>query len=134
MANKALDQELHSMISEFANQLTLSVRRSVLEQVVEAMGGSSSNGRVKRGPGRPRGSRRGPGRPRGSGKRSPEQVEALGAKLLAYLKSKPGQRSDQIATALRSDVKTIRLPMQGLLAAKKVKTKGQRRGMQYFAA
>jgi hypothetical protein len=33
-----------------------------------------------------------------------------------------------------SDVKTIRLPMKQLIAAKKVRTKGQRRGMTYFAA
>jgi hypothetical protein len=133
MANQALNQELQTLVADFSERLTLTVRRAVLEQVVAAMGG---NGVATRGPGR-----RGPGRPRGStnaatrgGKRSAEQVDAMGEKLLAHVKSNPGQRADQIATTLRSDVKTIRLPMQRLLAMKKVKTKGQRRGTTYFAS
>jgi hypothetical protein len=122
MANKALEQQVRSFCDEFANSLALTIRRSVLEQVVAAMGGGAP-------------ARRGPGRPRGSGsKRSAEQVDAMGEKLLAHVKSNPGQRADQIAKTLRSDVHTIRRPMQQLLAAKKVKTKGQRRGMTYYSA
>ena len=121
MSNQ-LNQELRTLINDFADNLTLTVRRSVLEQVVTAMGGNVS---AKRG--------RGPGRPRGSGKASAEQADAMGEKLLAHVKSNPGQRADQIAKAIRSEVKRIRPSMQKLLAAKKVRTKGRRRGMQYFA-
>jgi len=136
MANQ-LEQELRSLIGEFTGKLATTVRRSVLEQVVAAMGGDIPipySLKTKRGPGRPRGSGRPARAARAGGKRSSEQVAAMGENLLAHVKSKPGQRAEQIAAALRSDVKTIRLPMQQLLAAKKVRTKGQRRGTTYFAA
>lgn len=58
----------------------------------------------------------------------------MSERLLAYVRKNPGQRGEQIAKAMRSDVKTIRLPMKKLIAARKVKTKGQRRGMSYAAA
>jgi predicted transcriptional regulator len=58
----------------------------------------------------------------------------MGATLLAHVKKHPGQRGEQIAKALRTDVGTMRLPMKALIKAKKIRTKGQRRGMQYFTA
>jgi hypothetical protein len=128
MSNQALNQELRSLVDEFTNRLTLTVRRSVLEQIVAAMGGNVPNGRAR--------ATRRPARsaPARGGKRSSEQVAAMGAKLLSYVKSKPGRRGEQIAKVFHSDVKTIRLPMKQLIAAKKVRTKGQRRGMTYHAA
>lgn len=67
-----------------------------------------------------------------TGRRSPEDVEQMGASLLAHVNKSPGQRGEQIAEALHLDTKTIRLPMQKLIADKKVKTKGERRGMRYY--
>ncbi len=54
--------------------------------------------------------------------------------LMGFIKKNPGQRGEQIAAALRTDVKTMRLPILKLIAEKKLKTKGQRRGMTYFAS
>jgi hypothetical protein len=122
MSNQAHHQELRSLVEEFTDSLALAVRRSVLEHVVTAMGGNVA--RAKRGPGRP--SARGAG--------SSAATDAMSERLFAHVKANPGQRGDQIAKALRSDVHTIRKPMKALIAAKKVKTKGQRRGMSYFAA
>ena len=53
--------------------------------------------------------------------------------LLTYVKDHPGQRGEQIAAALGTDSKSVRPAMQRLLADKKVKTRGQRRGMTYAA-
>jgi hypothetical protein len=53
--------------------------------------------------------------------------------LLAHVKANPGQRGEQIAAALKTDVTTMRRPMQTLIAARKVSTKGQRRGTTYYA-
>jgi hypothetical protein len=77
----------------------------------------------------------GGGGERGSsgGRRSAENVEQMSETLLAYVKKSPGQRGEQIAQALGTDTKTMRLPMQKLIAAKMVKTKGQKRGMTYYA-
>ena len=58
----------------------------------------------------------------------------MGERLLTHVKQNAGQRGEQIAKALRTDVNTMRPAMKKLIAAKKVKTKGQRRGMTYHAA
>ncbi len=123
---------IRALVEDFASQLELIIRRTALEQVAAALGEAA---------GPSRGTGRGPGRPKGSttirkaakgGKRSAESLEAMGGKLLAHVKANPGQRGEQIAAALKTDVGTMRLPMQKLMAAKKVKTKGQRRGTSYF--
>jgi len=54
--------------------------------------------------------------------------------ILAYVRSNSGQRSEQIAAALGTDAKGLRGPMKNLIEAGKVRTKGERRGMQYFVA
>ena len=54
--------------------------------------------------------------------------------LLAHVKTHPGQRGEQVAAALRTDVKTMRGPMKALIAAKAIRTEGERRGMAYFPA
>jgi hypothetical protein len=53
--------------------------------------------------------------------------------ILDYVRAHPGQRGEQIAAALDTDTKLMRPAMHRLIDERKVKTKGQRRGMQYFA-
>jgi len=53
--------------------------------------------------------------------------------VLAFVRSNPGQRGEHIAAALGIDSKTLRSPMKRLIEAGQVRTKGNRRGMQYFA-
>lgn len=72
----------------------------------------------------------GGGKPRG--RRSAQTSEAMSEQLLTYVMDHPGQRGEQIAAALRTDVGTMRSPMKRLIADNKVKTRGQRRGMTYF--
>jgi hypothetical protein len=54
--------------------------------------------------------------------------------VLAHVKQHSGQRGEQIAAALGTDSTTMRPVMHKLIAEKKIKTRGERRGMQYFAA
>jgi len=54
--------------------------------------------------------------------------------LLRYVREYPGQRGEQIASALGTDARAIRGPMKRLVEAGTIKTKGERRGMQYWAA
>jgi hypothetical protein len=137
MKNDA-QSEITRLIDDFTSQLTALVRRSTLEDVLATLQNGAVAG-VRRGPGRPRGSGRGPGRPpqaRAAGgkriRRSSEGLEQMSSDLMSHVQSNPGMRGDQIASALGTDVGTMRLPMKKLIAEGKVRTEGQRRGMMYF--
>lgn len=125
---------IEALIAQFTDDLTQLVRRNALQQVLSALGGED----VPRSSGRPRMPRRTSAKPgrvgaRARGTRSAQDVAAMREQLLAHVKAHPGQRGEQIAAALKTDVKTMRAPMLELIAEKKVRTEGQRRGMTYFA-
>jgi hypothetical protein len=73
------------------------------------------------------------GRKKGA-KRSPALIAKTTGALLAHIKAHNGQRIEQIAAAMNVSTNDLKLPASKLLAEKKVKTKGQKRGTQYFAA
>ncbi|MEQ1727363.1 MAG: hypothetical protein ABL982_03200 [Vicinamibacterales bacterium] len=126
--------DIHTLVNDFTTQLEQMIRRTALEQVEAALGGAAAPAR--QGPGRPRktaGSAPVRRAPKG-GKRSSASMDQMQATLLAHVKANPGQRGEQIAAALKTDVGTMRLPMKKLIAARAVRTEGQRRGMTYFAA
>jgi|GEM_PF-1851495 len=131
-SKSTMSDQIRTLVEEFTSKLELMIRRTALEQVAAALGDAVQ---PRRGPGRPRGpAQSSMSRPKKGGKRSPEHLEEMAAKLLAHVRANPGQRGEQIAAALKTDVGTMRLPMQKLMAAKKIKTKGQRRGTSYMLA
>ena len=67
-------------------------------------------------------------------RRTSQDKEQLAEALYAHIKKNSGQRGEQIAAALGTDVNTMRPTMKSLIAEKKITTRGQRRGMSYFAA
>ena len=149
MATHNIDHEIRSRIDSFLGELSLLVKQQALEAVQDALGEATT---VRRGPGRPRGSgRRGPGRPRivakpsrkprriatrfAKGKRvrrSAEDLAKIGARVLAQVRSKAGQRLEEIGRALKTDTAILKKPVADLLKAKKLKTKGAKRGTRYF--
>jgi hypothetical protein len=120
------DQNLEALIREFTAQLTTLVRRDTLDQIRATLAGEIAAPRRTPTRAAPAVAKR--------GRRSSEGVAEMGEKLLAFVKSNPGKRGEEIAQALRTDVKTMRLPMLRLIAAKQIKTEGERRGMKYFVA
>ena len=143
MANHDTDREIRSRIDAFLEGLAGLVRASAMEAVHEALGDGAPH---RRGPGRPRGSgRRGPGRPRKAGRRpgrparagkrirrSAEDLAKIGARVLAQVRSKQGQRLEEIGRALKTDTAVLKKPVADLLKAKKLKTTGAKRGTKYF--
>lgn len=144
--------EIQTLVDDFARQIQALAKKSAIEQVIAALGGAGGQPRsaAKRGPGRPKGSTNKVQPAASSPKAAPSptqfksarkgqrrtaaDVERMGQVLIDFVKANPGQRADQIAKALRTDPGTMRLPMQALLSARKVKTQGQRRGTKYFIA
>jgi len=142
MQTSDLDQQIRDRIETFVQELSSLVRQSAVQAVTSVLGGGS----VRRGPGRPRSNtlgrafgtlRRGPGRPSGGRrkgeKRDPGQLAQLTDKLYASIKSKSGQRIEEIASAMGISTKELTLPAKKLIAQKKVSTKGQKRATRYFA-
>ena len=68
------------------------------------------------------------------GRRSRGDVGDLTERLLDYVARNPGRRGEHIAAEIGTDTLTMPPPMKKLIAAGKVRTTGQRRGMAYFAA
>jgi hypothetical protein len=126
------DGNIQSLVESFANELSQIVRRAALEEVHAKL--SLVIGEVSpkhRAPGRPRGARTGKrGRP---GKFTPEQLQKHGASILALVRKSPGARSEQLSAAMKMDAATLRIPLKALIAAKKIRVKGQKRGTTYFA-
>ena len=135
MAKPNIDAEIRARITAFLDLMAGLVKKAALESVQEVLGGRSE--RRRRGPGRPRKSaRRRPGRPRRvarRGKRTSAQVEALAGRVLKHVKATPGHRLEQIGKRMRIATKELKLPITKLLGAKKLKTKGRKRGTRYFA-
>jgi hypothetical protein len=92
---------------------TLNQARAILGECLGVAKADSESGRVRRSAG---------------------EISNLGDALLNYVRNNPGQRGEEIAAAMATDSGTIRPVMKKLIAAGKVATEGQRRGMTYSPA
>jgi hypothetical protein len=52
--------------------------------------------------------------------------------VLAQVRSKSGQRLEEIGRALKTDTAILKRPVAMLVESKKLKTTGQKRGTKYF--
>ena len=65
-------------------------------------------------------------------RRSPEDLAKLQASILAAVKAKPGQRLEELGRAMKTDTGVLKRPVAMLVASKKLKTQGKKRGTKYF--
>ena len=110
-ALKSLEKAL-GVVKDSAQKKALGEARSVLTSVFSQTSLQSGGGRTRR---------------------SAHEIEDLAEQLLQYVRSNPGQRGEEIAAAMATDSATIRPVMKKLIAAGKVTTEGQKRGMTYSA-
>ena len=139
MAHVNTEKQTQDRVQSFVNELTGLVRQAALEAVQEALGGVAAPKRR----GRPRKTKKALARrkpvkrkAKKTGKhtkRSGAQLEAVATRVLAHVKKKPGQNATEISKALRRTPKDIQHPLRKLIADKKLRTTGQRRGTKYFA-
>ena len=107
----------------------------MLKAVHEALAHSDG---VRRGPGRPRKAGRRRARPARRAKpgkrvrRSAAALDKIAARVRAQVRSKQGQRLEEIGRALRTATGVLKRAIANLLAEMKLKTKGQKRGTKYF--
>jgi hypothetical protein len=66
-------------------------------------------------------------------RRGSEDLERLQGKFVAFVKKHPGKGIEEIAKALGESSKELRFPVMKLIAAKKIKTVGRKRGTRYHA-
>jgi hypothetical protein len=130
MAN-TLDGNIQSVVENFVAELTELVRRSTLETVSDALGGSSASRRTRspRANGAP--SARG-GRRRKGAKRSSVEIQRLQDRLLTAIQANPGQRKEQLGAVLKAPTKELMLVTNKLLAAGAIRKRGVKRATTYY--
>ena len=126
------EQQINQRVQSFVAEITELARKQAFETLSSALQGAGLLG------GRSRG-RNGAGR-RGraalassaGGRRSADQIEATCEALLSQIGSNPGQRIEQIGSAIGMRTKDLALPIRKLVAQKQIRTEGQRRATRYF--
>jgi hypothetical protein len=139
VSKKSIDEQIRTRIDLFVEELSALVREAAIEAVEDALqGGSAAT------PGRRTKRKQGPRRKAGGKsvgqkaatkrvRRTADDLTVIGSKVLTYVRNKPGARMEEIAKGLRSETKDLRRSVQDLIAAKKLRTKGQKRGTTYYA-
>lgn len=116
-----------NLIEQAVQNLYEAVRRQVLAEVTEALGGewepapkAKANGPVKN------------GALRKGEKRDPKLLAQTVEDLFQQIEKAPGSRIEEIGAALSLPTKDLSLPVKKLLRAKKIRTKGVKRATRYF--
>mgnify|MGYP007059425220 CR=1 FL=1 len=132
--------QIRAKVDAFVAELEGLIRQAALEAVAEALGQSSAapaRGAKAKGGGR-RAAPKAPARkPTKAGKRvrrTQAEIEDDNRRIAEYVAKNPGQRAEDIKSALEIDSQRWGVPIRKLLEEGRLKTKGARRSTQYFAA
>jgi hypothetical protein len=149
---RTVEDQIHSRIEAFVEELTALVRAAALE----AVAGALSQGRSVAAPAPAVAAARPRGRPRKSKapaaaapaskaaprsrfavrnkgeKRPPALLAETVRRLGQYIAENPGQNIEQIGKALQTPTKDLSLPIKKLLREKKITSEGLKRATRYF--
>jgi hypothetical protein len=134
MGKTDIETQIQSRIQSFTVELAELIRQAALESVSLAL---NAPGAAKRGGARSLRSNGLAALHFGSvsskaGKRSSEEIEVLSGRLFDFIKANPGQRTEQIGSALGLSTRELVLPMRKLIKDGQLKRKGQKRATTYF--
>src|SRR5262245_29649021 len=116
-------RELQALVDRFVEDLRELATRIALEQIETAFG----TGAVK--PQKPVAQRA-----QKRGRRGAQELGELRDRLLQVIADNPGRRTEELNAALGTTTSQIGLLLRSLVAEKRVRTEGARRGMRYFAS
>lgn len=130
-----VEERIRQFVGDLTEELTVLVRQAAADVVSQTLVGAEAP--------RTRGGARTRGAPRisqpktaanGSSRirRSPRQLAQQSRRLREHVQKHPGERMEQIATALGSSTKDLRRPMQQLIDEGAVRREGERRASRYF--
>jgi hypothetical protein len=132
--NEALQRQLQMNIDAFSANVTAIVQQAVRDAVEAALKASApAASSTARTAGKTAAATTPvvvAGKRPTSGRGSSVDVETV----LAEVKREGGRGVEALAKSLRVKTKQLQLPLRKLVDTKKIKTKGQRRGMRYTAA
>ena len=135
-AATTIEDQIQARVEDFATELSTLVRQAAMEAVSGALNGTATATRPSR--------KAKPGRPRAAGKatrkaaggkrirRTTEDLEKLGDKLVSFVGKNPGSRLEVISAGVGIASGELKKPVADLLAAKQLKKTGQKRGTAYW--
>jgi predicted HTH transcriptional regulator len=124
--------DMNRTVQGFVSQITELARRAAIDTLESAFGRRMAQGRPASAAasasvgqvGRPRGGR--------GVKRTPADLEEVSSKFVAFVKSHPGLRIEQINKELGTTTKDLALPIRKLISDGVLKAKGKKRSTTYF--
>lgn len=130
------EEQIRQRIEAFVRDLQALLVEAARESVVAALGGavSSSGRRTRRAAAAPRAAKRGRKAGRRRVRRSAEQLAEVQEKVIAVLNKNPGLTSEEIQATLGLEKRELQRPLTLLRNERRIKTKGQKRGMKYYVA
>ena len=126
MSQTKIDSQLRARIDAFIEDISELVREQAMQAVGDALGHATSQATPK--PATNKGSSTKKKRLR----RSAEDLDKLADRIMKYVEKNEGCRMEDLSSSIGMPTKDLRRPLQLLLEEKTLKTKGKKRGTQYF--
>ncbi len=123
-----LDNEIRNRVEAFVSEISGLIRQAAVDAAVSALTGQ--RGGAKRGP-KPGAAAKKSGR---RIRRTEAQIQQTMSKVLSYVDSHAGSRSEAIRSALNLSAPQMADSLKRLMSEKSIKSKGQRRGTTYTKA
>ncbi len=117
-------RELQALVDRFVEDLRELATRIAIDQIENAFGTSAAKP-LKAAPVRA-------GKKRG--RRGAQELDELRERLFRVIADNPGRRTEELNAALGTTTSQIASLLKGLVADRRVRTEGARRGMRYFAS